>query len=449
MSHPVVRFAPSPTGRIHIGNARPALLNYLFARAAGGAFVLRFDDTDTERSRAEYAESIKADLHWLGIRPDIVVRQSDRFALYAEATERLKASGRLYPAYETAEDLDRRRKRLQARGLPPVYDRAALKLTAEQIAAYAAEGRRPHWRFKLDPEPVGWDDLVRGPSTIDCASLSDPVLVREDGTYLYTLPSVVDDIDLKVTHVIRGEDHVTNTAVQIQLFTALGRNPPPVFAHHNLLTTASGEGLSKRSGALSIATLRDDGIEALAVDAMAVLTGSSAALRPVTSLEDLATGFDLSHLSRTPARFDEAELRALSAKTLHGLPFAAVADRLAVFGIVGPKAEPFWDAVRGNLARFSEAAEWWGVVADTVSPVIDDPDFLARAAALLPTEPWDLETWGAWTAALKAETGRKGRALFHPLRLALTARDSGPDLKHLLPLIGRARASGRIAGTAA
>ena len=449
MSHPVVRFAPSPTGRIHIGNARPALLNYLFARASGGAFVLRFDDTDTERSREEYAESIEADLHWLGILPDLVVRQSDRFSLYGEAVERLKQAGRLYPAYETADELDRRRKRLQARGLPPVYDRAALSLTPEQITAYEAEGRRPHWRFKLAPEPVSWDDLVRGPSTIDCASLSDPVLVREDGTYLYTLPSVVDDIDLSITHVIRGEDHVTNTAVQIQLFTALGRTPPPAFAHHNLLTTASGEGLSKRSGALSIGALRDDGIEALAVAAMAVLTGSSAALRPVTSLEDLATGFDLAHLSRTPARFDEAELRALSAKTLHGLPFASVADRLALFGIVGPKAEAFWDAVRGNLAHFAEAAEWWGVVEDAVIPIIEDADFLTRAAALLPPEPWDLDTWGVWTAALKQETGRKGRALFHPLRLALTARDSGPDLKHLLPLIGRVRASGRIAGTAA
>ena len=449
MSHPVVRFAPSPTGRIHIGNARPALLNDLFARTAGGRFVLRFDDTDTERSRVEYAESIEADLHWLGIRPDVVVRQSERFALYAEAVERLKGEGRLYPAYETADELDRRRKRLQARGLPPVYDRAALALMPEQITAFEAAGRRPHWRFKLDQHDVAWDDLVRGPSRIDCASLSDPVLVREDGTYLYTLPSVVDDIDLHITHVIRGEDHVTNTAVQIQIFAALGRETPPVFAHHNLLTTASGEGLSKRSGALSIGALRDQGVEALAVAAMAVLTGSSAALRPVTSLEDLAAGFDLEHLSRTPARFDEAELQSLSAKTLHALPFEAVADRLALFGIVGPKAEPFWAAVRGNLARFAEVAEWWGVIEDIVEPAIEDRPFLQCAAALLPPEPWTLDTWGAWTADLKAETGRKGRALFHPLRLALTARDAGPDLKHLLPLIGRARASARIAGTPA
>ena len=449
MSLPVVRFAPSPTGRIHIGNTRPALLNFLFARAAGGRFVLRFDDTDAERSRPEYAESIEADLHWLGIRPDVVVRQSDRTALYREATERLKRSGRLYPAYETAEELDRRRKRLQARGLPPVYDRAAFALSAEQRAAFEAEGRRPHWRFRLDDGTVFWDDLVRGPSSIDCASLSDPVLVRQDGSFLYTLPSVVDDIDLGITHVIRGEDHVTNTAVQIQLFAALGRAAPPAFAHHNLLVTASGEGLSKRSGALSVGALRDAGIEALAVAAMAVLTGSSAALRPVTSLEDLATGFDLRQLSRTPARFDEAELQALSAKTLHGLPFAAVADRLALFGIVGDKAEPFWDAVRGNLAHFAEAAEWWGVVEDVIQPLVEDEALLERAAALLPPEPWTADTWGAWTAAVRTDTGRKGRSLFHPLRLALTGRDAGPDLKSLLPLIGRARASARIGGTPA
>ncbi len=447
MSHPVVRFAPSPTGRIHIGNVRPALLNYLFARTAGGRFVLRFDDTDVERSRAEYADAIEADLHWLGVRPDLVVRQSDRTALYADATLRLQRSGRLYPAYETADELERRRKRLQARGLPPVYDRAALALTPAQHEALAAEGRRPHWRFRLDHRTVTWDDLVRGPSAIDCSSLSDPVLVRQDGSYLYTLPSVVDDIDLAISHVIRGEDHVTNTAVQIQLFEALGRAVPPAFAHHNLLVTASGEGLSKRSGALAIGTLRDAGVEALAVAAMAVLTGSSEPARPIASLDELMEGFALSHLSRTPARFDEAELQALSAKVLHGLPFAAVADRLAALGIAGPKAEPFWTAVRGNLGRFAEAAEWWGVVDGVVRPVVADEALLARAAALLPPDPWDGGTWAAFTGALKAETGRKGRALFHPLRLALTAREAGPDLGQLLPLIGRVRAAARISGT--
>ena len=447
MSPPVVRFAPSPTGRLHIGNARPALLNALFARAHGGRFVLRFDDTDAARSRPEHADAIEADLRWLGVRADLVVRQSDRTALYDAAVERLKAAGRLYPAFETAGELDRRRKRLQARGLPPVYDRAALRLTPEERAGLEAQGRRPHWRFKLAGGTVAWHDLVRGPCSVDAASLSDPVLVREDGSYLYTLPSVVDDVDLGISHVIRGEDHVTNTAVQIQLFAALGREVPPLFAHHNLLTTASGEGLSKRSGALSVGALRDAGVEALAVAAMAVLTGSSSALRPVASLDELAAGFDLSRLSRAPARFDEAELQALSARTLHGLPFAAVEGRLAALGIVGPKAEPFWSAVRGNLARLSEAAEWWGVVEGLVVPVVEDAAYLERAAALLPPPPWGHDAWSGWTAALKADTGRKGRALFHPLRLALTGRDAGPDLGPLLPLIGRLKVSARLGGT--
>ncbi len=397
----------------------------------------------------EYAESIADDLHWLGIVPDLVVRQSDRTALYAAATERLKQNGRLYPAYETADELDRRRKRLQARGLPPVYDRAALALTPEARTRLEAEGRRPHWRFKLDQETVAWHDLVRGESHIDCASLSDPVLIREDGTYLYTLPSVVDDIDLGITHVIRGEDHVTNTAVQIQIFAALGLEVPPAFGHHNLLVTASGEGLSKRSGALSIAALRQDGVEALAVAAMAVLTGSASATRPVASLQELGAEVDLGRLSRTPARFDEAELRTLSAKTLHGLTFAATQTRLEGAGIAGPKAEPFWMAVRGNLSRFDDVAEWWGVIEGCVEPVVEDRAFLEQALSLLPPEPWGLETWSVWTDALKTASGRKGRALFHPLRLALTARETGPDLGRLLPLIGRATATARLAGTAA
>ncbi len=315
-SLPVVRFAPSPTGRIHIGNARTALLNLLFARRRGGTFILRFDDTDRERSRTEYADAIEADLDWLGIKPDLVRRQSERMGTYDEAAARLKELGRLYPAYETPEELDRRRKLQQARGLPPIYDRAALRLSADERAALEASGRKPHWRFRLEPTIVRWDDMVRGVSHIDSASLSDPVLRREDGTYLYTLPSVVDDIDFGVTHVIRGEDHVTNTAVQIQIFEALA-GAAPRFGHHNLLTDAGGGGLSKRSGALSIAALRTKGIEPLAVAALAVLVGSAEAVRPVASLDELAELVDLSQLSHGAARFDEAELEALSARTLH------------------------------------------------------------------------------------------------------------------------------------
>lgn len=447
-AHPTVRFAPSPTGLIHIGNARTALLNWLFALREGGRFILRLDDTDVERSRREFAEAIETDLAWLGVVPDLKRRQSERMALYEAAADALRATGRLYPAYETAEELDRRRKRQQALGRPPIYDRAALRLSAEERAALETQGRRPHWRFKLEPRTVRWDDLVRGPSHIDCASLSDPVLRREDGTYLYTLPSVVDDIDLDVTHVIRGEDHVTNTAVQIQIFEALAGRAP-IFAHHNLLTDASGEGLSKRSGALSIASLRESGVEALAAAALAVLVGSAEAVRPIASLAELAASFDLKHISHGAARFDEAELRALSARTLHHLSFEAVRDRLAALGVAGSGAGPFWAAVRGNLARLDEAREWWAVVHEPIEPVLEDRGFLDQAAACLPPEPWSAATWSAWTASLKALSGRKGRDLFHPLRLALTGRDSGPELAALLPLIGRARALDRLSARAA
>ncbi|HTR12536.1 MAG TPA: glutamate--tRNA ligase [Roseiarcus sp.] len=444
-SPPILRFAPSPTGRIHIGNARTALVNWLYAHPRRGTFILRFDDTDRERSRVEYAEAIREDLAWLGIAPDLIRRQSERMATYDAAIEKLKAQGRVYPAYETAEELDRRRKRQQALGRPPIYDRAALRLTEAERAALDASGRRPHWRFKLDQRTVEWSDMARGESRVDCGSLSDPVLRREDGTYLYTLPSVVDDIDFGVTHVIRGEDHVTNTAVQIQLFRALGAAPPS-FGHHNLLTDASGEGLSKRSGALSIASLREKGVEPLAVAALAVLVGSAEAVRPVASLGELAALFDLKHLSHGAARFDEAELMALSARTLHGLPYAAVADRLAAVGVAGPKAEAFWHAVRGNLATMSDAAIWRAVVEGDIAPLVEDRAFLHLAASRLPEEPWGASTWGRWTAELKEISGRKGRALFHPLRQALTGRESGPELAVLLPLIGRAKALARLSG---
>lgn len=443
---PLVRFAPSPTGYLHIGNARPALFNWLFARRHGGRFLLRYDDTDTQRSQAAFAEAIAEDLAWFGIHPDLTIRQSERLAIYDAAAERLRAAGRLYPCFETADELDRRRKRQLARGLPPVYDRAALKLTAEDRARLEAEGRKPHWRFRLEPRTVSWTDLVRGEAHVDCASLSDPVLAREDGSYLYTLPSVVDDAELGVTHVIRGEDHVTNTAVQIQIFEALGA-PLPVFGHHNLLTTASGEGLSKRLGHLSLRGLRDSGVEALAVAALAVLVGSSDAVRPVASLDELAGLVELAHVSRAPAKFDEHELEALSARTLHQLPFEAVQPRLAALGVAGDEA--FWLAVRGNLARLDEAKAWWRVVNGPLRPLLADAAFCAQAAALLPPEPFDATTWKSWTAAVSAATGLKGRALFMPLRQALTAQDHGPELAALLPLIGRERALKRLDGESA
>jgi glutamyl-tRNA synthetase len=447
-SGPIVRFAPSPTGRIHIGNARTALLNWLYALRRGGNFILRFDDTDLERSRAEYAEGIEADLGWLGVAPNLVRRQSERITAYDAAAEALKAEGRLYPAYETAEELDRRRKRQQALGRPPIYDRAALRLGEAERTTLEASGRRPHWRFRLDHRIVRWDDMVRGESHIDCASLSDPVLRRADGSYLYTLPSVVDDIEFGVTHVIRGEDHVTNTGVQIQIFEALA-GAAPRFGHHNLLTDAGGEGLSKRTGSLSIASLRERGVEALAVAALAVLVGSAEAVRPVASLDELASMVDLSHLSHGAARFDEAELDTLSARTLHHMSFEAVADRLKALGVSGPGAEAFWLAVRGNLARFDEAAVWRRVVESDIAPIVEDRAFLELAASRLPEGAWDQSTWGQWTKDLRTLTGRKGRELFHPLRLALTGREAGPELAALLPLIGRAKALARLSAPSA
>ncbi len=448
-----VRFAPSPTGFIHIGNARTALFNWLFARKTGGRFVFRLDDTDRARSRQEYADAIAEDLAWLGIRPDESVRQSDRIARYEAVKAELIGRGLLYPAYETAEELDYGRKRRRARGLPPVYDRAALRLTAEDRAKLEAEGRRPHWRFLLpnhDGDPlnpahreVKWDDLCRGPETVDLGSLSDPVLVREDESYLYTLPSVVDDVDMGVTHVIRGEDHVTNTGVQIAIFEALaGRRPE--FGHHNLLTDAGGEGLSKRTGALSLRSLREKGLEPEAVAVLAVNIGTSHQVEPIRALDDLVAGFDLAATSKSAAKFDAGDLDHLNARTVHTMPFEAVAGRLTERGIAPDPA--FWAAVSGNCAVFADVDRWWQVVAGDVTPVIaaEDGEFVAAAADLLPQEPWDGETFRAWTAALKERTGRKGKGLFMPLRLALTGLDHGPELAPLMPLIGRARVLARL-----
>ena len=443
---PLLRFAPSPTGYLHIGNARSALFNGLYARRHAGRFMLRFDDTDLARSKPEYAAAIAEDLAWLGIEPDLVISQSQRLSLYDAAAEDLRAAGRLYPCYETADELDRRRKRQLARGLPPVYDRAALKLTAEDRAKLEAEGRRPHWRFLLEPRVVAWTDLIRGDAHVDCASLSDQVLIREDGTYLYHLPSVVDDAATGVTHIIRGEDHVTNTAVHIQIFQALGA-ALPAFGHHNLLTTASGEGLSKRLGHLSLRGLREAGVEPLAVAALATLTGSSDAVRPVASLDELAGLVDLAHVSRAPAKFDEHDLDTLSARTLHQLPYDAVSPRLAALGIGG--SEPFWLAIRGNLSKLDEARLWDDVVRGPIKPVIADPAFAQTAASVLPDEPFDATTWKSWTAAVQAATGAKGKGLFMPLRQALTAQDHGPELAALLPLIGRDKALRRLKGESA
>ena len=431
----IVRYAPSPTGRIHLGNARPALLNWFFARAHDGQYVLRMDDTDQARSTRESADGIEADLAWLGITPSLLVRQSERTALYDAAVATLKASGRLYPCYETEDELDRRRKRARALGNPPIYDRAALKLTDDDRAKLEAEGRKPHWRFKLDGRPIHFDDLIKGPQTVNTASMSDPVLVREDGSYLYTLPSVVDDIDLAITHVIRGEDHVSNTGTQIEIFEALG-GAVPRFAHHNLLTDAEGQGFSKRLGSLSISDLREQGYEPIAVAIMATLTGTAVSIEPYASLDEIAAKLDFSAISHGPARFDPAELDGLNARILHTMSYDTARPRLAELGIEG---EALWLLLRNNLVKFGDIAEWARLITGPVQSVIEpeDREFITTARDLLPPEPWSIETWGQWTDALKAATGRKGKPLFLPLRMALTGRHDGPELKSLLPLVGR------------
>lgn len=445
-----VRFAPSPTGNIHIGNARTALYNWLFAMQNNGQFILRFDDTDAERSRQEYADQILYDLHWLGIFPDLVRYQSRRFDAYNAAVEQLKAKGLLYPCYETAEELELRRKVRRTRKQPPVYGREALILTDQEKAAFEAEGRRPHWRFLLpnyasDPletrhTKISWDDMIKGKQTVDLASLSDPVLVREDGTYLYTLPSVVDDIEFGVTHVIRGDDHVTNTGVQIELFKALG-GAVPTFGHHNLLTTSTGEGLSKRSGALSIAGLREDGVEPMAIASLAVLHGTSGNVVPTQTMNELAQLFDPTSVSKSSAKFDPDELVTLNRSILHQLPFTEAQDRLGVFAISGARAEEFWNAVRGNVDRLQDAAGWWRIVRDGPHEKSEFSDadlkFLDKAFELLPAEPWDRNTWKQWTIAVRDATGRKGKPLYTPLRQSITGRESGPELAELLPLVGR------------
>ena len=438
-----VRFAPSPTGRLHIGNIRPAVFNWLFARREHGVFLLRFDDTDLERSKEEYIAGIRDDLTWLGLTWDEEFRQSARFAFYEKTAGKLKQAGRLYACYETAEELERRRKRQMARGQPPVYDRASLKLTDQEKRELEALGRKPHWRFLLEQRPTAWDDLIRGHQEIDAASVSDPVLIREDGTPLYTFTSVADDADTGITHIIRGEDHVTNTAVQIQIFEALGAKAP-IFAHHNLLVGAQGEALSKRLGSLSIQGLREEGFEPLAVMTHASLIGTSEALQPQESLETLAKLFDFAKVSRAPARFDPEELKGLNAKLLHTTPFVAVAERLRERGING--GEAFWLAVRANLEVFTDVDRWWAVVRGPVTPMLEDAAFLDKALAHLPPEPWDSTTWRTWTEAVKQATGAKGRALYHPLRLALTGLERGPELKELLPLIGHERAVARLSG---
>ena len=441
----VTRFAPSPTGRLHVGNIRTALHNWLWARKEGGRFLLRLDDTDKERSTEAFAQSIREDLAWLGMTPDEEHRQSDRFHRYEDALERLHAQGRAYPAYETAQELDLKRKVQLGRGMPPVYDRAALSLSDADRTKLEAEGRRPHWRFRLDHEsPIRWYDGIRGEQHFDPALLSDPVIRREDGSWLYMLPSVVDDIDMTVTHVVRGEDHVTNTGLQLQMFEALGA-PVPAFAHAALLTGSEGK-LSKRLGSLGVEAMREEGIEPAALIAKLARIGTSQPVEPFTSAEPLIEGFHFECFGRAPARFDMEELRSLNARIVHQLDHDAVRDRLP--NGLGPLA---WEAIRPNLKTVAEAADWWAIVKGPVAapPAGEDSAFLGEAAAEAEALDWTGQPWASLTGALKARSGRSGKALFLPLRRALTGRDSGPEMAALLPLICKEEAVRRLRAAAA
>jgi len=436
-----VRFAPSPTGYLHVGNARIALANALFAKHAGAKFLLRLDDTDIERSRPEYEEAIRQDLAWLGIGWDETFRQADRTAAYEAAADRLRAAGRLYPCFESEEELNAKREQRRKRGLAPVYDRAMLKLTAEQRAQAEAGGKRPYWRFRMTDAEIRWKDLVLGERVVKLPTVSDPVLIRADGTPLYTFTSVVDDIFAGVSHVIRGEDHVTNTGVQIDIFRALGADTAKMrFAHLPLLVDQDGGKLSKRLEGLSLRSLRQDGLEPSAITSYLARLGSSQSPE-LLPLEKLAEGYELGKISRSAARFDMTQLLRLNRQALHAAPFEAVRDRLPAGA-----TEAFWLAVRGNLDLLTEARHWWDVVGGDIVPPVQDGEgpFLATALQHLPPAPWDGQTWGAWTRAVKDATGRSGRPLFQPLRLALTGETHGPELALLLPLIGAERAAARL-----
>ncbi len=436
------RFAPSPTGHIHVGNLRTALMNYLIARKAGGTFILRLDDTDRERSKQEYADGIQRDLEWLGLHWDRIERQSDRLDRYAEAADSLRASGRLYEVFETPTELDLKRKKQLNMGRPPVYDRAGLGLSDEQKAALRAEGREGYWRFRLDHERIEWPDGIIGDVSIDAASVSDPVLIRADGQVLYTFASSVDDVDMGVTDIVRGADHVTNTATQIQIIRALSGQPPR-FAHHSLLTGPQGEELSKRLGTLSLRDLREQGVAPEALLSLMARLGSNQPVALRMSLDELAEGFELSQFGASPTKFDAEDLWPLTRERNQHLPYEAVRDRIAAMGVPDEIAPRFWAVARQNITRLDDLSEWWTLMRDGAAPAIapEDAEFVAQALALLPPRPWTDATWGEWTAAVKAATGRKGKGLFMPLRKALTGMDHGPEMAELMPLLQQVRAA--------
>lgn len=441
-----VRFAPSPTGMMHVGNTRTALITWLFAKHHNGHFLLRIDDTDLERSKVEYETAIEGSLTWLGLPWDEKANQKLRADIYADKIEQLKKIGRIYACYETQDELALKRKTQLSRGKPPIYDRSALSMTDADKQKFEAEGRKPHWRFKLDDKPIEWNDLIRGDVKFKGGDMSDPVVIREDGSPLYHLCSVIDDVEFKITHIVRGEDHVSNTATHIQMFEALGATPP-AFAHLPLISDLEGGKLSKRLGSMSIYDLRDiEGLEPMAISSLLARLGTSDSIEPFSTIDPLIASFDFSKFGRGTPKFDTEELLRLNAKLVHEMSFDAVKKRLADMGL-NDADEAFWLTVRPNIKTLGEVKDWWNMANGPVQPVIDDQAFIDEAAALLPPAPWTRETWGQWANAVKEKTGRKGKELFMPLRKALTGMEHGPELADLLLLIGPDKAKSRLQGT--
>ncbi len=438
-----VRFAPSPTGMLHVGNSRTALITWLFARSQNGHFLLRIDDTDLERSKSEYEDAIEESLRWLGLDWDEKANQKDRVDIYNKKIDQLKNDGWIYACYETPEELGLKRKSQLSRGKPPIYDRAALELSAADIAKYEAQGRKPHWRFKLKHAPITWNDHIRGAVEFKGEDLSDPVVIRETGLPLYHLCSVIDDVEFGITHVVRGEDHVSNTATHVQMFEALGAKPPE-FAHMALISDKDGGKLSKRLGSISILDLRDDeGLEPMAIVSLMARLGTSDPIEAFHDITPLIEGFDFSKFSRGTPKLDTDEILRLNARILQEIDFVDIKDKLVAMGL-NDVDQNFWDIVRPNLERLSDIKDWWHVAQGPVDVVIDDEDFIAQAASLLPPAPWDESTWSTWTKAVKDATGRKGKELFMPLRLAITGMSHGPELNQLLLLIGPEKTQERL-----
>ena len=437
----ITRFAPSPTGLLHLGNIRTALINWLYARTHNGKFILRIDDTDQERSKDEYISKIKYDLEWLGIDYDDTFNQSSRFERYREQFEKLKADGRIYPCYETPEELERKRKLQMASGGKQVYDRSSLSLTDEEKRAYEDDGRKPHWRFLLQTERLKWNDLLKGELDIDLTSLSDPVLFREDGVPLYTFSSAVDDIDYNITNVIRGDDHTSNTAVQIEIINAIDKNKI-TFAHHALLKASSGDKLSKRDNVISIDSFRKSNLEPLAILSLLATIGTSQSIELKDSLNQIISEFKIETISTSPGRIEIDVLNALNKKQVQKLNFDDVSERLK--NIDEKIDEKFWNTIRSNLETVEGIKQWSDIVFDSKLIEAEDKEYIKSAIELIPDDPWDENTWELWTSAIKEKTGRKGKELFLPLREAFTGMKHGPEMKLLIQLIGREKILERV-----